>query len=416
MPIMMDTMTAPQRQTERLVFSDYDTDGFFDEMFDDEGAPRPAASLLARRLKSLSEGELPRRQKAADTALLNMGITFNVYGHEAGTEKIWPFDLIPRILEHQEWQFIERGLKQRIRALNMFIDDMYGQQRIVRDGVFPEYMAKSGKCFLDRCAGIKPPKGIWCHITGTDLVRDSRRHDLRAGRQSPLPVGRFLRVGKPRGDEAYLPADVRWSFDPARRGLSGAIAEDAAVHRAGVDSRADCRGADAGHLQLGLFRALLPGAADGSRVGARPRPGRQRRLRLDADHERPRARRRDLPPHRRRFSRSAHLPAGFRLGRRRADGRLPRRPSGAGQRAGHRHRGRQGRLCLRAAASSSIISAKIRSCRTFPPSSARTRSSVPARAGEPRQAGGQADQRIGRIRHYARSACQRRRSGKIAAA
>src|SRR6516162_9472657 len=170
---MIETMTAPHHETDRLVVSDYETGGFFDEMFDDSGSPRPAASLLARRLKALAEGELPRRQKAADTALLNMGITFNVYGHEAGTEKIWPFDLIPRIMEFKEWQFIEDGLKQRIRALNMFIDDMYHEQRIVRDGVFPEYMAKSSKCFHDRCAGLKPPKGVWCHITGTDLVRDS---------------------------------------------------------------------------------------------------------------------------------------------------------------------------------------------------------------------------------------------------
>ena len=106
---MIETMTAPHHETDRLVVSDYETGGFFDEMFDDSGSPRPAASLLARRLKALAEGELPRRQKAADTALLNMGITFNVYGHEAGTEKIWPFDLIPRIMEFQEWRFIEDG-------------------------------------------------------------------------------------------------------------------------------------------------------------------------------------------------------------------------------------------------------------------------------------------------------------------
>ena len=145
--------TADCPVSDALKFSDYDTDGFFDEMFDDRCVPRPAASLLASRLKCLAPGELPRRQKAADTALLNMGITFNVYGHEAGTEKIWPFDLIPRIMEWQEWRSIEEGLKQRIRALNLFIDDMYHDRRIVRDGVFPEYMAQSSKCFLNRCAG-----------------------------------------------------------------------------------------------------------------------------------------------------------------------------------------------------------------------------------------------------------------------
>src|SRR5271165_2089460 len=143
---MMNTMAIPTHRSEETIFSDYDTDGFFDEMFDDRGIPRPPASLLANRLKSLAAGELNRRQKAADTAMLNMGITFNVYGHEAGTEKIWPFDLIPRILESREWQHIEDGLRQRIRALNLFIDDMYGQRKIVRDGVFPEYMAQSSKC------------------------------------------------------------------------------------------------------------------------------------------------------------------------------------------------------------------------------------------------------------------------------
>ena len=154
-------------------FSEYVTDGFYDEMFQPNGQPHPRAQLLARRLQSLSDGELQRRQKSADTALLNMGITFNVYGHEAGTEKIWPFDLIPRIIDFHEWESIEAGLRQRIIALNLFIDDMYHDQKIVRDGVFPEYMAQSAKNFLEPCRGLSPPRGIWCHITGTDLVRDT---------------------------------------------------------------------------------------------------------------------------------------------------------------------------------------------------------------------------------------------------
>ena len=122
---------------------------------------------------ALSDGELQRRQKAADLALLNMGITFNVYGHEAGTEKVWPFDIVPRIIDAREWDRIERGLKQRIRALNLFIDDIYHERRIVRDGIVPEWLISSGKCLLRTLRGLKPPHGIWCHITGTDLVRDS---------------------------------------------------------------------------------------------------------------------------------------------------------------------------------------------------------------------------------------------------
>ena len=151
----------------------YHTDGFYDEMFEHDGRPRASVELLVRRLQALSEGELQQRHKAAELALLNMGITFAVYGHEAGTEKIWPFDLIPRIIEIDEWNYIAAGLKQRIIALNMFIDDLYHDQKIVRDGVFPEYMASSAKNFLKPCAGVSPPKGIWCHITGTDLVRDA---------------------------------------------------------------------------------------------------------------------------------------------------------------------------------------------------------------------------------------------------
>jgi uncharacterized circularly permuted ATP-grasp superfamily protein len=150
----------------------YNTDHFYDEMFAPDGRPRPRTARLAERLISLSDGELQRRQTAADLTLLNMGITFSVYGHSAGTEKVWPFDIIPRIVELDEWNRIERGLKQRITALNLFIDDCYGPAKILKDKVVPSELLHSAKCFLDPCAGLKPPKGIWCHITGTDLVRD----------------------------------------------------------------------------------------------------------------------------------------------------------------------------------------------------------------------------------------------------
>ena len=153
-------------------FESYQTEGFYDEMFDAGGRPRAAAQALAKRIESLKDGELQRRQKAADLTLLNMGITFNVYGHEAGTEKIWPFDVVPRIVEASEWNRIERGLVQRIHALNLFINDIYHERRIIRDRVIPEHVILSGKCLREQCQGLTPPNGIWCHITGTDLVRD----------------------------------------------------------------------------------------------------------------------------------------------------------------------------------------------------------------------------------------------------
>ena len=172
----------------------YLTEGYFDEMFEEDGRPRACGEPLARKLQSLSDGELQRRQKAADLALLNMGITFNVYGHEAGTEKIWPFDILPRILEGNEWTLIEKGLKQRIRALNLFIDDVYHNQSIIRDGVVPDWLVKSSKCLLKPCQGIHPPRGIWCHITGTDLVRagDGKMYVLEDNLRCPSGVSYVL--------------------------------------------------------------------------------------------------------------------------------------------------------------------------------------------------------------------------------
>lgn len=153
-------------------FDGYDTGGFYDEMFAPDGSPRAAAQMLVERIDSFSEGELTRRQIAAEHALLRMGITFNVYADEQGVEKIFPFDLIPRIIDAAEWSWIERGLKQRIHALNLFINDVYHDQKILKDGVVPADVVLSSERYLKQCIGLNPPRGIWCHITGTDLVRD----------------------------------------------------------------------------------------------------------------------------------------------------------------------------------------------------------------------------------------------------
>ena len=154
-------------------FDGYDTEEFYDEMFAPDGQARPAAQMLVERIEGFPDGELARRQIAAEYALLRMGITFNVYADEQGIEKIFPFDLIPRIIDAAEWDWIERGLKQRIHALNLFIDDVYHDQKILKDGVVPSDVVLSSERYLKPCIGLDPPRGIWCHITGTDLVRDS---------------------------------------------------------------------------------------------------------------------------------------------------------------------------------------------------------------------------------------------------
>jgi len=141
-------------------------------MFCAEGSPRSHAQLLIDTIESLLEGQLLRYQHAADRLLLQMGITFNVYGDTAGTERIFPFDMVPRIVPADEWQRIDRGLRQRIHALNAFIDDIYNDQKILRDGVIPAEVIHSASSFRPQCKGLKPPRGVWCHITGTDLVRD----------------------------------------------------------------------------------------------------------------------------------------------------------------------------------------------------------------------------------------------------
>jgi uncharacterized circularly permuted ATP-grasp superfamily protein len=152
-------------------FSGYETGGFYDEMFSDVDEPRPHARSLVEFIDSLPGGELLQRQKAAELLLWQMGITFNVYGDSAGTEKIFPFDILPRVIAGSEWRVLEKGLKQRIRALNLFIDDIYHQRKIVSDGVIPAEVIESAESLRPQCQNLDPPHGIWCHITGTDLVR-----------------------------------------------------------------------------------------------------------------------------------------------------------------------------------------------------------------------------------------------------
>ncbi len=157
-------------------FDTYNTESHYDELFESDGRPRSCALPLINRINSLPEGELNRRQKAAEAALLEMGITFTVYGSDEGTDRIFPFDIVPRIVEPSDWQYIESGLKQRIYALNLFIEDIYSDQKIVKDKVVPEELVRSGKSFRPECIGLRPPRGIWCHVTGTDLVRHSDGH------------------------------------------------------------------------------------------------------------------------------------------------------------------------------------------------------------------------------------------------
>lgn len=159
-----------------MKFDGYNTDGFYDEMFLPDGKPREGTRFLAEALEAFSDEEIRRRQQAADLAFLNQGITFTVYGDKAGREKIFPFDIVPRIVPADEWATLERGLQQRIKALNLFLDDVYHDARIVNAGVIPEHVVHSSRGFRRQCVGLDVPKGIWCHVSGVDLVRGLDGH------------------------------------------------------------------------------------------------------------------------------------------------------------------------------------------------------------------------------------------------
>ena len=177
-----------------MKFSQYDPGQFYDELYEGTGQPRPGSRLLLRKFASLPEGELRKRQQAAERVILNMGMTFGVYGSDDGHEQIFPFDIVPRIVEPSDWAHIESGLRQRLRALNLFIDDVYHEQKILKDGVIPGELVYSSKGFLKACCGLKPPRGIWCHIAGIDLVRigDGRYYVLEDNMRCPSGVAYVL--------------------------------------------------------------------------------------------------------------------------------------------------------------------------------------------------------------------------------
>jgi len=156
-----------------LTLETYKTEGFYDELFKKDGVPHKGAAPLVAQLDTLSRPELKRRQKHAEEILYQSGNTFNVYGDKKGTEKILPFDVIPRMVSSKDWAKLEKGINQRILALNLFIQDIYNDQKILKDKAIPAELIFTSTCYLKQCEGLKPPKGVWTHISGTDFVRDA---------------------------------------------------------------------------------------------------------------------------------------------------------------------------------------------------------------------------------------------------
>jgi len=152
-------------------FSEYRLDEAYDEMFDEAGSPRPPYATIVDRLRRVPMAALEARQAAADRAFLNLGITFTVYGNDAGTEKIFPYDLLPRLVTGREWATIERGLTQRLVALNLFLKDLYHEGRILADRVVPRDMVYSCRHFRREMVGVFTPRSMYISVAGMDLVR-----------------------------------------------------------------------------------------------------------------------------------------------------------------------------------------------------------------------------------------------------
>ena len=152
----------------------YQSNGFYDEMLAAEGRPRPAYRRLYEQLNRLGRDELQRRHALAMEMFRNHGITFGVYPDAQGTEKVFPFDVIPRVVEARTWQRLEEGLKQRLRALNLFLDDVYGRKQILKQRAIPPEIVLSSSLYLREIEGLPVPHGIHCHIAGIDLVRDKK--------------------------------------------------------------------------------------------------------------------------------------------------------------------------------------------------------------------------------------------------
>jgi uncharacterized circularly permuted ATP-grasp superfamily protein len=168
--IMIIDTDAPDHSASEA-FRRYEFNGSYDEMFRSTDLPRKQYRPLYTQLLNLGADELRRSKQEADQSFFNQGITFTVYGSEKGTERIFPHDLLPRIITAAEWETIERGLTQRITALNLFLKDVYHEARIVEEGVVPGKIVYTCKHYRREMRGIKVPRDVYVTVVGTDLIR-----------------------------------------------------------------------------------------------------------------------------------------------------------------------------------------------------------------------------------------------------
>ena len=331
----------PERVGPPTLFADYPIlPGTFDELISPERVPRPDFRRALDLLAGMSPDAFARAQGLAELPLLNQGVTFSVYSDNRGTEKIFPFCLVPRMVSAAAFTHLERGLEQRLRALGLFLDDIYGEQKILEGRPILRDLVLGAKQYLPALRGVRPPGGVRIHVSGVDLIRDHEGtfRVLEDNLRTPSGVSYVVEnrlISKRILPHVFDLARVRRvDHYPTRLAETlRSVSPDPQLHRGR---------AHAGAVQLGLLRAQLPGADDGDRAGAGARPLRRRRPGVRPRHARAAAGARHLPAHGRRLPRSGGLPAGQRARGARADPRLGQGQRGARQRAGQRRRRRQG--------------------------------------------------------------------------
>ncbi len=187
--------SQPRSSTASLLEGYRPLPPIYDEFYEADGTPRPDSERVVRLMDAVGETEFRRRQRLAEVAFLKGGITFSVYSDRRGVEKTLPFDLIPRVITAGDWERLEAGLVQRMRALNAFLADVYGEQRILAEGVVPRDLVESASGFVPSMRGIRPPGGIHVHVAGIDLLRQ--------------PDGEFLVLE----DNARVPSGVSYVLE-----------------------------------------------------------------------------------------------------------------------------------------------------------------------------------------------------------
>ena len=367
-----------------------------------DGTVRAHYQAFSDWLDRTTPARIAQKRDEAERAFHRVGITFAVYGEDSGTERLIPFDIVPRIIPADEWKMLERGLKQRVQALNAFLHDIYHDQKILAAGVMPRERVLGNTQYRREMQGMDVPVGIYAHIAGVDIVRagEGECYVLEDNLRVPSGVSYMLENRKMMMrlfPELFATQSIR----PVQH-YPDLLLENLHVAGAGRRGGADRRGADARRVQLRVFRARVPRAADGRRAGRGPGPLRPERHRLHAHDARPEARARDLPPGRRRLPRSARVPAGLDARRAGAVRRVPRRPRDARQRDRHRRRRRQVDLPVRAGHDPLLPRRRAGAeQRADLPRLRRQRMQPRARA--PRRAGGEGGARRRRLRHAGRA-------------